>query len=200
MTKKFDYDKLEAVMDTIVKISKLFLVLALLPASASAITITISAPSSSSTTFTITGSGTAINTAMGEDNFYFVGSGNFTNENYQPWFTATGSLAFDGLEVTDVRIRNDWYDGDRDMFGVRFASGLPAGNIAVSGSSTIDISASGRTFGDLVIGTYDISDIPWFNDAPTLIIQYSSVPDTGSTAALLGVGVAALAFARRRLG
>ena len=200
MTKKLDYDKLEAVMDTIVKISKLFLVLALLPASASAITITISAPSSSSTTFTITGSGTAINTAMGEDNFYFVGSGNFTNENYQPWFTATGSLAFDGLEVTDVRIRNDWYDGDRDMFGVRFASGLPAGNIAVSGSSTIDISASGRTFGDLVIGTYDISDIPWFNDAPTLIIQYSSVPDTGSTAALLGVGVAALAFARRRLG
>ena len=200
MTKKFDHDKLEAVMDTLVKISKLFLVLALLPASASAITITISAPSSSSTTFTITGSGTAINTAMGEDNFYFVGSGNFTNENYQPWFTATGSLAFDGLEVTDVRIRNNWYDGDRDMFGVRFASGLPAGNIAVSGSSTIDISASGRTFGDLVIGTYDISDIPWFNDAPTLIIQYSSVPDTGSTAALLGVGVAALAFARRRLG
>ena len=28
----------------------------------------------------------------------------------------------------------------------------------------------------------------------------SAVPDTGSTAALLGVGVAALAFARRRLG
>ena len=28
----------------------------------------------------------------------------------------------------------------------------------------------------------------------------TSVPDTGSTAALLGAGVAALAFARRRLG
>ena len=28
----------------------------------------------------------------------------------------------------------------------------------------------------------------------------SAVPDSGSTAALLGVGVAALAFARRRLG
>ena len=28
----------------------------------------------------------------------------------------------------------------------------------------------------------------------------SAVPDTGSTAALLGAGVAALAFARRRLG
>ena len=200
MTKEFNHDNLDTIMIKFVKISKLFLVLALLPASASAITITISAPSSSSTTFTITGSGTAINTAMGQDDFYFVGSGNFTNENYHPWFTATGSLAFDGLEVTDVRIRNNWYDGDRDMFGVRLASGLPTGNIAVSGSSTIDISASGKTFGDLVIGTYDISDVTWFNDAPTLIIQYSPVPDTGSTAALLGVGVFVLAAARRRLG
>ena len=30
--------------------------------------------------------------------------------------------------------------------------------------------------------------------------SFASVPDTGSTAALLGAGVAALAFARRRLG
>jgi hypothetical protein len=36
---------------------------------------------------------------------------------------------------------------------------------------------------------------------PFLEIEYqASVPDTGSTAALLGVGVVALAFARRRLG
>ena len=36
--------------------------------------------------------------------------------------------------------------------------------------------------------------------ANSLIVEYSSVPDTGSTAALLGAGVVALAFARRRLG
>ena len=30
--------------------------------------------------------------------------------------------------------------------------------------------------------------------------SFAAVPDTGSSAALFGVGVAALAFARRRLG
>ena len=57
-------------------------------------------------------------------------------------------------------------------------------------------------FGDLVIGTYDLNGKSTFisDSGKNLIIQYSSVPDTGSTAAILGVGVAALAFARRKLG
>ena len=192
-------------MKCLFKLSKLFLVLALLPASASAITITVSAPSSSSTTFTITGSGTAYNTAMGQSLFQFAGlasgSGNFTNADFlPPWFQATGTFTFDGVALTDVRIVDNDYIDQYDMLGLRFASGISNGTIAASGSSTVDFSGSGKTFGDLVIGTYDISEITYFNNAPTLIVQYSSVPDTGSTAALLGAGVAALAFARRRLG
>ena len=184
---------------------KIILPLSLLPASASAITITVSAPSSSSTTFTITGSGTAYNTATGQSLFQFAGlaagSGNFTNADFlPPWFQATGTFAFDGVALTDVRIVDNDYIDQYDMLGLQFASGISAGTIAASGSSTVDFSGSGKTFGDLVIGTYDISEITYFNNAPTLIVQYSSVPDTGSTAALLGVGDVALAFAKRRLG
>ena len=46
------------------------------------------------------------------------------------------------------------------------------------------------------IGSFLVRDTP-----PSVLDTGSSaVPDTGSTAALLGAGVAALAFARRRLG
>ena len=46
---------------------------------------------------------------------------------------------------------------------------------------------------------------PYERDDPSeyfgsFLVRANSVPDTGSTAALLGVGVAALAFARRKLG
>ena len=62
-----------------------------------------------------------------------------------------------------------------------------------SGSATIDLSSANHNFGQFNIGTYE-------SNGDTLIVQYSSVPDTGSTAALLGAGLAALAFARRKLG
>ena len=46
------------------------------------------------------------------------------------------------------------------------------------------------------------NDVPPYQDSVYLgsLSNPAYVPDTGSTAALLGVGVAALAFARRRLG
>lgn len=54
-------------------------------------------------------------------------------------------------------------------------------------------------FGQLNIGTYDPGYSSQLVDTShTLVIEY--VPDTGSTAALLGAGVFVLAFARRRLG
>ena len=46
---------------------------------------------------------------------------------------------------------------------------------------------------DSVIENYPFGD-------PQGTTSKSAIQDTGSTAALLGVGVAALAFARRRLG
>ena len=58
MTKGFNHDNLDTIMIEFVKISKLFLVLALLRASASAVTITISAPSDSATELTVTATGT----------------------------------------------------------------------------------------------------------------------------------------------
>ena len=70
------------------------------------------------------------------------------------------------------------------------------GSYTVSGSATADLSGIGHTFGQFNIGTYESGG----NGGNSLIVEYSSVPDTGSTAALLGVGVVALAFARRKLG
>jgi len=72
-----------------------------------------------------------------------------------------------------------------------------------SGSATFNlIEEDIFNFGDLVNGTYDLNGKSTYisDSGKNLIIQYSFVPDTGSTAALLGAGVAALAFARRRLG
>ena len=72
-------------------------------------------------------------------------------------------------------------------------SGFGPENYTFSGSATIDLSSANHNFGQFNIGTYE-------KNGDTFIVQYSSVPDTGSTAALLGAGVVALAIARRRLG
>ena len=57
-------------------------------------------------------------------------------------------------------------------------------------------------FGDLIIGTYDLDErsSQVSGNSHTLVIEYGSVPDTGTAEALLGAGVVALAIARRRLG
>ena len=88
-----------------------------------------------------------------------------------------------------------------DDFAIRCA--FSAISYSFSGSATFNLIEEGIfNFGDLVNGTYDLNGKSTYisDSGKNLIIQYSSVPDTGSTAALLGVGVAALAFARRRLG
>ena len=80
---------------------------------------------------------------------------------------------------------------------------MSAGTYSFSGSATIDLQEHGSfNFGDLIIGTYDLDGHSGVvsDTGHSLVIQYSSVPDTGSTAAFLGAGVVALAFARRRLG
>ena len=69
-------------------------------------------------------------------------------------------------------------------------------SITWSGSNIFDPSAVSSLL--LTWGGDDGSGYP-FGD-PQGTTSTSAVPDTGSTAALLGAGVAALAFARRRLG
>jgi hypothetical protein len=175
-----------------VTISKLVLVLALLPASASAVTITISAPSDSATEITLTATGTYH--FHNTNDLIFSNIGEYVpNDGPDGKLVALSAGIFaNGVGATEVYLDHD-NDSGGDDFGIYDFTTSLNGVYTVSGSATADLSTIGYTFGDLIVGTYERS-------GNTLIVQYSSVPDTGSTAALFGVGVAALAFARRRLG
>ena len=198
MTKEFNHDNLDTIMIKFVKISKLFLVLALLPASASAVTITISAPSDSATELTVTATGTYSFHHIGLPGFpttvSFGNIGNYLADdgpNGKNVNLAVGILA-NGETATSMLLDSDPGQASDD-FRISFDGAEINGTYALSGSSTLDLSGIGHNFGQLNIGTYEAN-------GNSLIVEYSSVPDTGSTAALLGVGAAALAFARRRLG
>ena len=181
-------------------LSKLFLVLALLPASASAITITISAPSNSSTELTVTVTGEAMIDDF-EGTAYFFNTGDYIDYGLGPdeeYFNLSSGITKhdSGPNETATRIFLDADSGsnDDDLY-ILFDGGLgaPPGMFTFSGSATIDLSSENHNFGQFNIGTYE-------DNGNTVIVQYSTVPDTGSTAALLGVGAAALAFARSSLG
>ena len=86
----------------------------------------------------------------------------------------------------------------RNDFNIRFDGAEINDTYALSGSATVDLSGIGHNFGQLNIGTFDLGYSSQLVDTShTLVIEY--VPDTGSTAALLGLGVFVLAAARRRL-
>lgn len=74
-------------------------------------------------------------------------------------------------------------------------------NLDLTSSQNPSLLSNVRYFQIVASGTHGSS---WDSYGGLAEIQFDatapSVPDTGSTAALLGVGVAALAFARRRLG
>ena len=171
--------------------------LTLLPASASAITITISAPSNSSTELTVTVTGEAyILNVMSTQEAYFANIGDYitndTGPRFENYYLSSGITA-GGESVTMIFLDDDGGANDDDLALVFDSFSQTAGIYTFSGSATIDLSLANHNFGHFNIGTYEKS-------GDTLIVQYSSVPDTGSTAALLGAGVVALAFARRKLG
>ena len=179
---------------------KISLLLALLPASASAITITISAPSNSSTELTVTVTGEAMIHDF-EGTAFFSNIGDYIDYGLGPdyeFFNLSSGITKDGFggqqTATRMFLNADPGSNDDDLH-ILFDGGLgaPPGMFTFSGSATIDLSSASHNFSQFNIGTYE-------SNGDTLIVQYSSVPDTGSTAALLGVGAAALAFARRRLG
>ena len=166
--------------------------MALLPASASAVTITISAPMDSATEITLTATGTY----NFDDLDYMLLSdiGDYV-EHMGPDDRLVNLSA--GILVNGVAPLGTYLDHDPgglglDDFAITFSTTLN-GLYTFSGSATADLSGIGHTFGQFNIGTYE-------DGGDTVIVQYSSVPDTGSTAALLGAGVFALAAARRRLG
>jgi hypothetical protein len=117
--------------------------------------------------------------------------GNFLGDDgpESKWVNLSAGISANGVAATMTYLDDD---GVPDDFGILFYSSL-SGSRTVSGSATADLSEIGHTFGQFNIGTYE-------SGGNSVIVEYSSVPDTGSTAALLGAGVAALAFARRRLG
>ena len=189
-------------------LSKLFLVLALLPASASAITITISAPNDAATTLDVTMTGSLAisggNTRLTWDDIgdYVTDQGPNADK-----FDINGSITASGILVDEIYFDEDGPDPNtNDDFRIYF-SGAASGSLNFSGSGTVslleELEEGSFNFGNFNIGTYSLlnnRENVVTDSGHSLVIQYSSVPDTGSTAALLGVGVMALAFARRRLG
>ena len=185
-------------------LSKLFLVLSLLPASASAITITISAPNDASTTLDVTMTGDII-LNYSSDNVYFQSIGDYVTSNGPDGekFDLTSGITANGTAVTRVALDYDNNFPNDDDF--RIYGSFSAISYSFSGSATIDLLEEGSfNFGHLINGIYSLDvyspTSQVLDIGHSLVIQYSSVPDTGSTAALLGAGVVALVFARRRLG
>ena len=164
--------------------------LTLLPASASAVTITISAPSDLATEITITATG-AYEFNGNTLSLFEIGDYVANNGPDAEWVDLSAGISAGGVAANYAYLDHD-DDMGGDDFRFLFYTTLNGVN-TVSGSATVDLSGIGYNFGHLNVGTYEKS-------GNTLIVQYSSVPDTGSTAALLGAGVVALAFARRRLG
>ncbi len=179
------------------------------------VTITISAPSNDSTTITVSanGAGTLTNSPSAWD------SGIISSELENPFglpfdgnlFSVSGNLtasnSTSSVQLAGIQIDDDGA-GAVDDFALVWNSNPVFGvsdTITFAGSATFSLTPL-TTFSSFNVGNYDLTpsgESLWgfFDDESGLLtIQYSAVPDTGSTAALLGAGVVALAFARRRLG
>ena len=70
-------------------------------------------------------------------------------------------------------------------------------SISFSSSYLYDVTAWNPTGGIVSAGRSNYAAAP---EEAYQVGSFAAVPDTGSTAALLGAGLAALAFARRKLG
>ena len=201
-------------MKNFFKLSKLFLVLALLPDSASAVLIfnidtfttdqlTISIPAGSAT---LDATGTPPPARDGSSDFYLIDPNGLNSDWVVGNGSGTGSGEIDGKAINHFHsLNNVDIDGtSHDVLVFLTDEILSAGNtvtsaisITWSGSNAFDPSAISSLL--LTWGYDGISESYPYGD-PQGTTSTSAVPDTGSTAALLGVSVVALAFARRRLG
>ena len=191
-----------------VKTSSLFLVLALLPASAWGV-LSFSNLELTDTSLSVTIEGTidGITPAFDPYMLFIVEENEFADPGFIVNTAEASAKSFSGEPGLDYELHNDWggvfqtYTGYIDFIFVVFddflVPGAPLeGTLAGSFSSTV-FNPSAVTSLEFYWGYTAESPA-----SGTLLgsASLSAVPDTGSTAALLGVGVAALAFARRRLG
>ena len=105
-----------------------------------------------------------------------------------------GSATFNSI-VADVN--NTGEDGRIEGLAWDFSTGTLVG---FSDDANTLISLNTSSNGYTTLGGIGFNDVEGIDFVPTISGLPEGVPDTGSTAALLGAGVAALAFARRRLG
>ena len=187
-------------MKGLFKLSKLFLVLALLPASASAVSFSNLQLTTTSFSVDITGN---LPPYSGPNPSLIL----ITNPTVSsaPGFVTGGKyVQATAFNFSGSQSLSDMYLGNQvagDYFLARFSQDLIA-NAALEG--TLDGSWTNTAFDPNAVTSLNfywgyLSNSP---DSGELLgsASLSAVPDTGSTAALLGVGAAALAFARRRLG
>ena len=104
-----------------------------------------------------------------------------------------GSVTFDSI-VTNVN--NTGEDSRIEGLAWDFSTGTLVG---FSDDANTLIALNTSSNGYTTLGAIGFNDVEGIDFVPTISGLPEGVPDTDSTAALLGAGVVALAFARRRL-
>ena len=164
--------------------------------------LTISIPAGSAT---LDATGTPPPARFGSSDFYLIDPNGLNSDWLVGNASGTGSGEIDGKAINHFHSLNDVNIGaPHDVLAFLTDDFLSAGDtvtsailITWSGSNAFDRSAISSL---LLTWGADGSGVSYPYGDPQGTTSTSAVPDTGSTAALLGAGVVALAFARRRLG
>ena len=187
-------------MKGLFKLSKLFLVLALLPASASAVSFSNLQLTTTSFSVDITGN----LPAYSGSNPHIILITNPTVSSDPGFVTGGKYVQATAFNFSGSQSLNDMYLGNQvagDYFLARFSQDLIA-NAALEG--TLDGSWTNTAFDPNAVTSLNFywGYVGVNIEGGELLgsASLSAVPDTGSTATLLGAGVVALAFARQRLG
>ena len=198
------------------KLLKIILLLSLLPASASAVTITIFDESidgdagsihPGATTVGLTDGSNIIVGSLGYDYDYFrvpVDGSSATITDMMLTFEGNGSSGVREVFVSFYDSEGKVGSSTPPNFFVPFSDqSLFSGSFGPSTPGFSEWANNQTEFLFEIVPAYATgagANNNYSLQIDATVVQYSSVPDTGSTAALLGAGVFVLAAARRRLG